>query len=430
MKREPFTLLGRTAVALGVLMIVSQLFWMICAVYFVILPIKQMYQRNISAAAILAKELVSAQPKIESIQVYDNFRIVADNQPKPQLSYELHGFVPELQGILQKCMGPGTLVYKEHEEKTLWIQFIANDRIYWVVVPKGFPPLPGFIITTICIIITISVLGAYLIIYSITKELRKATYAVSSVGKGNFHAMLEETGSREIRDLNRGINQMVSDLKKLDDDRRLMLAGISHDLKTPLTRLRIAVDLAATHAEPEIATGIIRDIEDMDAILIQFLDYARDGKQEPLALHNLNDLVKEVCERYQMRGGEIRTSFGEIPLFLFRPLAISRAITNVIDNAVKYGQIDIEVMTRRKNRKVEIVVVDRGPGIKSGNPADYIKAFARENSARSETSAGLGFTIVNRIIQTHKGDLFIENRNPTGLLVKMSLPIEGAKSFV
>lgn len=423
MKGRPFTLLGRTAVALGILTVLSLLLWMVSAVVFLIVPIKQAQLSNISAVVILAREVVTAQPGKERIQLLDNYRVVADSDSKPALTLESHGYVPDLQEILRKNMGPETTVYREYEENTLWIRFVANGRTYWVIIPKALPPLPGYILATIGIVVVVSLLGAYFIIYSTTKELRKVTSAVRALGRGESGPVLEEVGPREIRDLSRGFNQMAADLRKLDDDRRLMLAGISHDLKTPLSQLRIAVELAATRADPEIAAGMIYDIEDIDAILKQFLDYARDGAEEPPTSHNLNELVRDVCDRYQVRGIQLKTSFGTIPALRFRRLAMSRAVTNLIDNAVRYGRDGIEVATRLENEHAEIVVTDQGPGIQTGNPADYIKPFVRENSARSEAGAGLGLTIVNRIVQMHAGDLHIENRDPVGLLVRIRLPL-------
>lgn len=422
MKKRPLTLLGRTAVALGILMVLSFVLWMASALAFLILPIKQVQLGNITAVVVLARELVTAEPAKERFELLENYRIVTDAEPKPALTLESYGYVPDLQELLLKSMGPDIIVFREYEENTLWIQFVANDRKYWVIIPKAMPPLPGYILATVGTVIAVSLLGAYLIIFSTTKELRKVTAAVRHLGRGNTEVVLAEIGPREIQDLSRGFNQMAADLRKLDDDRRLMLAGISHDLKTPLSQLRIAVELAATRADPEVAAGMIYDIEDMDAILKQFLDYARDGAEESLSLQNLNELVREICERYQLRGIKLTTTLGAVPPFRFRRLAMSRAISNLIDNAVRYGRDGIEIATQSVNGAAEFVVADAGPGIQSGAPTDYIRAFARENTARSEAGAGLGLTIVNRIVQLHAGELQIENRKPTGLLVRIRIP--------
>ncbi|WP_442888622.1 ATP-binding protein [Congregicoccus parvus] len=416
-------MLGRTAVGLGLLLIFSQALWVISAIYFVILPIKEMHLRNMSAVAVFARELVNADPPTESLEFLKDYSILPDTGPPPTLSRELHGFVPELQTVLKTTLGPETVVYREYAQKTLWINFTTNGRSYWVVVPKGVPPLPTYVIVTIFTLVTVSVVGAYVIIYSLTKKLRAITAAVRSIGGGDFHPILDESGPREVRDLSRGFNQMTADLRRLDDDRRLMLAGISHDLKTPLTRLRIAVDLAATRADPEIAAGIVQDVEEIDGILKQFLDYARDGTEEIPARDDLNELVASVCERQRTRGAKLVFRFGAISPFPFRRSALARAITNVVENAAKYGQVGIEVITRRDGGRVEIVVQDRGPGIRAGDPSDYIKAFARENAARTEMGAGLGLAIVARIVNTHGGELLVENRDPVGLKVTLRLPI-------
>jgi len=127
------------------------------------------------------------------------------------------------------------------------------------------------------------------------------------------------------------------DLRKLDSDRRLLLAGISHDLRTPLTRLRIAVEMLSEHTDRTIAAGIVHDIEDMDSILRQFLDYARDGSEEQPSIGDFNAVVDDVCRRHAKDGASIKVDLGSVPSFAFRALAIRRAVANLVDNAVRYG---------------------------------------------------------------------------------------------
>ncbi|MCC5022188.1 MAG: HAMP domain-containing protein [Candidatus Synoicihabitans palmerolidicus] len=258
--------------------------------------------------------------------------------------------------------------------------------------------------------------------FRLTRQLRTVTAAAKAVGRGEPPVVLEETGALEVRDLSRGFNQMPTNLQKLDDERRIMLAGISHDIKTPLTHLRIAVELAATQADSEVATGMVRDIEDMDAILNQFLDYARDGSEEPATVGDLNALVEEVCERYRSRGIPLRLSLGPVAPFAFRKRAMFRVGSNLGNNAVRYGRIDSEVETEEDGAMAKITVADHGQGIRSGDPADFIKPFARENASRSESGAGLGLAIVERVVRTHGGRLHLATRETGGLLVVIELP--------
>ena len=264
-------------------------------------------------------------------------------------------------------------------------------------------------------------LGAYVIFFWLRRQLQSVVGAARVLGSGETPAPLAETGPEEIRELSRGFNQMALNLDALDADRRFMLAGISHDLSTPLTRLRLAVELMAMKKHPQ-AAGMIQDIDDMNAILLQFADYARSGKEEESATSDLNHLVADVCRRYAESGRTIRTDLAPIAPFAFRNLAIRRLVTNLLDNAARYTSGDIEVGTRIDNDHVEFTVADRGPGI-SMAPSSLIKPFVREDAARGmQPGAGLGLTIVERIARVHGGQLVLRNREGGGLAATVTLP--------
>lgn len=416
------SLLGRTAFYLGLLMLVSQALWLGLAAYYFVKPIERVYGRNILVTVELAYAQVTQGGTAEARRADDEFKIVDDSQPRPPLKRMADSFLDGLLASLRTKYGNTVEILKDTENSVLWIRFPAGSAHYWVTIPKGAPAIPYFMLTSVGVAIAVALLGAYAIIYNLTKQLRALTGAVQAFGRGELTIPIEEKGPLEILNLSRGFNQMAVDLRKLDEDRRIMLAGISHDLKTPLTRLRIAVELAGANADPELASGMVRDIEDMDSILKQFLDYARDGTEEQPVLCDLNVIVADVCERYRSAGHQIDLALSEFPAFSLRKLAIYRAITNIVDNAVRYGRDGIRIETQADGENVRIVVIDRGPGIKAGTPEDYVKAFARETVSRSEPGAGLGLAIVERVVRTHGGRLHLENRTAGGLLVRMDLP--------
>jgi two-component system osmolarity sensor histidine kinase EnvZ len=199
------------------------------------------------------------------------------------------------------------------------------------------------------------------------------------------------------------------------------------------------VELAGSNIEPSVTNSMVHDIEDMDAILRQFLDYARDGGEEQPGEHDLNALVEETGQRFAARGHMIKTELGRVPPFAFRRHSIRRALDNLMDNAVRYGKngVRVETGTRVNTRRgadtVFATVSDRGPGIGSGNPTDFIKPFAREDVARSERGAGLGLTIVDRAVRLHGGRLRLENTNGGGLSAIIELPfrfLDAAKTII
>lgn len=418
------TLLGRTAFYLGLLMLVSQLLWLGIAAYFFIRPIERIYLQNISMVVDQARAQIEQVPVNGSFEPNPYFRVVRDSEPLPDIQTMSDSSLESLTSTLRSRFGESVLVFKLLDKSALWIRFPVGSENFWVVVPKGAPPIPHFMLASVALAIAVAVAGAYAIIFNLTKQLRTLTNAVQAFGRGEPMIPLEEKGPVEVLNLSKGFNQMAVDLQKLDDDRRIMLAGISHDLKTPLTRLRLAVALAEHSTEPELTAGMVHDIEDMDSILKQFLDYARDGTEEAPVIADLDVIASEVCERYRARGHKVEMRLGQLPPFPLRKHAIYRAITNIVDNAARYGREDIQVETFADAHNAGVVVMDGGPGIKTGIPADYVKAFVRENASRSEPGTGLGLAIVGRIVRTHGGSLHLENREEGGLLVRISLPLQ------
>lgn len=433
MKGMPATLRGRISLYIGLLMVVSQVVWFGGAKVFFVKPVKDSYKQQIGDIISMAQALVESRlnqgdPTRENINAFPelkSLKVVAAAEPGPRLEVEREDdFVRELSDILKRRYGPTALVREEKDHANLWIRFPGRGRLFWLVIPfHRAVTLPFSVLVLISASLAISVIGAHLIIFRLTQQLRNVTEAAQAVGRDELPDALAETGPLEVRDLSMGFNKMAADLKKLDSERRLMLAGISHDLRTPLTRLRIAVELAGARAEPAIAAGMVRDIEDMDSILKQFLDYARDGSEEQPESGDLDAIVRDVCRRYAGRGDSVEVNLGNVPAFAFRRLAIRRAITNLVDNAVRYGGGVVQVKTRIEETAAFVTVSDQGPGIRSGKPADFIKPFAREDVSRSESGAGLGLTIVDRVMQMHGGKLRLVNQPAGGLLASIELPL-------
>lgn len=222
---------------------------------------------------------------------------------------------------------------------------------------------------------------------------------------------------------------MSSGPKRLETDWRMAVAGISHDLRTRVTRLRLAVELNRMLLRESSALAMLRDLEDIDAILKQLLDFARDEADEPARLQDLNAIVSDVCRRYQLAGQHVKMSLGSVQPIHLRGLAIRRLITNLIDNALRHGGDEAEISTDQRDGIVTIAVADRGPGIRSVNPDELIRPFAREDSARDKPGSGLGLTVVDRIARAHGGSLELKNRPGGGLLAMVNLAAGAPEEF-
>jgi two-component system osmolarity sensor histidine kinase EnvZ len=311
----------------------------------------------------------------------------------------------------------------------LWFEFVrpaVYERYvqpYQIYHPKG---ILRFLVDAewALFALVVCTVGVYIIFYWLRRQLQSLLGAARILGDGHTPVPLPETGPEEIRELSRGFNQLALNLEALESDRRLMLVGISHDLSTPLTRLRLAIELAQMKPDVSQLSGMIQDIEEMNGILIQFSDYAKTGKEEDAVVADFNQVVADVCQRYVAVGKDVRSNLGMLPAVGFRPLAVRRLVTNLVDNAARYADSGIEVNTSYLDGKVTLSVLDQGPGIQSMDPNSLMKPFARENIARgTQLGAGLGLSIVDRIAKTHGGSLILSNRPEGGLAATVAIPV-------
>ncbi len=431
MKLLPNTLIGRTALLIAVLIIISQVAWFGIVRVFFIPPLRAAHANPIVSTIVMARTALEALPEdqrqafLNGVNAHKGFRIVPGDSPEAAFKSTRTGVPADLESSLKTTFGNSILLETEPKSHDLWIRFPVQAQQYWLVLPPNriHPTFPLDLLIWIALGVIIAIIGAYLVIYRLDRQLYKVLAAARTIGRGETPGKLVETGPDEIRDLSRGFNQMAEGLQKLDAERRLMLAGISHDLRTPLTRLRIGIELAGQAVELGLSHGMIRDIEDMDSILMQFLDYARDGSEEAPQYADFNQIVFDVCQRYDVSGNAIHTHLDDFPPFKFRKLAIRRLISNLVDNAIRYGGKDIEVVSQESKGKIVLKVMDRGPGIQNRDPNQLIKPFVRNDSARgNHTGAGLGLTIAERIARMHGGELQLSNRDGGGLTVIVEIP--------
>lgn len=434
MRLLPQSLLWRTFLLIACLMILAVLAWAAIFARAEREPrAHQLAQMVVSVVNLTRSALVSAQPDKrralllelsdrEGIRVYpaENDDEIA---PLPERAPLLRMVADEVRSRL----GADTRLTLERDgEEGFWISFrIDADDEYWVMLPRervdrGFPlQWLGWGAG----VLLLALAGAYLIVFRVTRPLKQLAHAARDIGHGRRPAPLPESGPGEIRSVSHAFNQMASDLARLDEDRALILAGISHDLRTPLTRLRLAAEMSA---DAGLRDDIGTDIEEMDKIIGQFLDFARDPEGEPAEPTDLNALVAHAAEPLQRRGAHLELHLAELPRLGLRPLALRRLVANLINNALRHGGESgaVEVATRHEAGQVVLDVMDRGPGIPAGEAERLKRPFARLEQARTgAVGAGLGLAIVDRIARSHGGRLALLPREGGGLIARITLPL-------
>ncbi|MBN8442990.1 MAG: HAMP domain-containing protein [Dechloromonas sp.] len=269
----------------------------------------------------------------------------------------------------------------------------------------------------------VALAGAYLIVSRISKPLRNLTRAALMVGSGRTPPPQEESGPQEVAVVARAFNRMAGELARTDADRALILAGVSHDLRTPLARLRLGVELSG--APGDEVQAMVADIEEMDRIIGQFLDFGRGEPQEPMRELDLAALAHEITAPYKLRGIDLTLSSPATLIVNAQALPLRRAITNLLDNALRYAgedkPLDMRVFVAGKEAAIE--VADRGPGIPVDQVERIRQPFTRLEEARSDTKgAGLGLAIVDRVMRAHNGRLELLAREGGGLRAILFLP--------
>jgi two-component system, OmpR family, osmolarity sensor histidine kinase EnvZ len=317
------------------------------------------------------------------------------------------------------------------EHATVYFQFKPSPRI-WIQTPemKGNwvqEPLntyadysPELILAWLFGVPLISAIIILTLVRQLNRPLLRLQNAANSYSKTGTAPYLETNhGPLEIRQVNQAFNHMIYTLEQTERDRRIMLAGISHDLRTPLTRIRLSAEMMPD--EDFLKEGLIYDVEDMDAILNQFISYMRDGSDEEIQDTDLNSLLQELI--IQFKPLDIRFEPNELPIIQARTLSLKRLIGNLINNSKRYGAEPIELSAKVDNEHILISVADHGDGIPEHQIEELMQPFVRGNEARTVQGSGLGLAIVKRIVDIHEGELSIQNRPEGGLEAIISLPI-------
>ncbi|MEW6689232.1 MAG: ATP-binding protein [Pseudomonadota bacterium] len=323
---------------------------------------------------------------------------------------------------IEAVLGPQTrFAFARDKVEGFWVSFTIDEDEYWVMLPRErFAPAFGAeLLGGALALLAIALAGAWLIASTLARPLAAIAAAARAVGRGQAPAPLAESGPTELRTVSVAFNRMAGDLAAMERERALVLAGISHDLRTPLSRLRLALEMSG--ADRAAAEGMSADIEEIDKVIGQFLDFAR-GDDEPRAEADLGGLLAEIVEGYRRRSLQVSLSGAGALRARVSPMALRRAVANLVDNALRHAGAPVEVAARSEAGRVLIDVLDRGPGVPPGEAERLKRPFARLDEARSGPGgAGLGLAIVERVARSHGGRLELLPREGGGLAARLTL---------
>jgi len=252
-----------------------------------------------------------------------------------------------------------------------------------------------------------------------TRPIVKLAKAAESFGKGEYIKEFRPSGAKEIRQAAYEFDKMRKRITIHLNQRSEMLSGISHDLRTPLTRLKLQLALLN---QQDLAKKMSDDIEEMERMLNEYLEFSRHQKNEETETVNLNDAIKDIIKKYE--SAEINIITSENLKINIRPNSIKRCLTNLMDNGLSYGEkIEISLLKTKKN--AVIFIDDDGLGIPENEYQNVMKPFYRIDKSRGQNKSGvgLGLSIANDIIRSHGGNISLDKSPLKGLRVKISLPL-------
>lgn len=386
---------------------------------------------NLTRTALKSVDGINRVALIKSISSPQSVKI-APREPsdKWQPFEKLNRLSRTISEELVSRLGPGTVVASEvNGVPGLWVGFTIENDPYWVLADASRPSTltnsTWFVWVGIALLAT--VVGSAGIARLINQPLRDLSFAASRIREGEFDSRLDEnTMTSEIRQVNMGFNRMARELAKVEEDRAVMLAGISHDLRTPLARLRLEAEMSVQ--DEEAKNNMAQDIDQLDAIIDKFMDYARPGEVKLKPVHLSGVVDREAAAFRDTRQIQITSRVAIDTKVMADEIELGRVLQNLFENARRYGRSTDTGIARvvvgyaRTGPWVIISVRDYGPGVDPKKLSQVMTPFFRGDAARTAaTGAGLGLAIVEKAVQRMGGHFELDNAIDGGLIAHIRL---------
>ena len=435
--RQGLSLFWRTFILLGLLILCSTLAWLHL---FRTQEYEPRILRNAHQIATVVNLTRNALRHSDAIARVSLLKMLADEEdvklvirePGDRVqAFGTSSLETRLANALVERLGPDTVVASSvNSEVGLWVGFQIEGDSYWLQMDENrLRPLSNSAwLVWLALAAVLSIMGAAAITGLINRPLKQLSLAASRVREGRYRdiALDEAASTSEIREVNIGFNRMAERLAKVEEERTLMLAGISHDLRTPLARLRLEAELSVPDAEAQ--TAMTADIEQLNDIIDKFLGYARPDHadlQAVLLAPVLSKCITPLRGNTQM---QIDVRVPEDLTVLADPVELGRVVSNLLENARRYGQSltdgvsRVEIEAHAHEGQVLLRVCDQGPGVPEAQLAHLTQPFYRGDVARtSAMGSGLGLAIVERAVQRMGGTLSISNQRAGGLMAVIQL---------
>ena len=386
---------------------------------------------NLSRAALRYSDSIARVSLIKTLADEEHVRITMREPNDTFELFEKDEMGKIISSELKSRLGEGTVVAsKVNGTKGFWVGFSIDGDAYWLLTDpaKMGPSRNSTWIVWLVVAAVLSLAGAAIIARLINQPLRELSFAASRMRDGDFDAsrLDEQVATSEIREVNIGFNRMAAQLSKVEQDRVVMLAGISHDLRTPLARLRLETELSV--ADEDARAHMAADIKQLDATIDKFLDYARLDPVQlgPVSVNAVVDAALYAVSEYSDM--QITVSLPDDLNVLADEIELLRVVSNLIENARRYGKAPdtgiarVEIAARTRDQWVLIKVRDHGMGVAAEMLPKLTRPFFRGDTARTAaTGAGLGLAIAEKTIRRMGGMFELVNTGSGGLAAHIKL---------
>ena len=427
------SLFRSTALTVASALFILQLVIFAAIAYYIMLP---MAKRSVDDLAALM--VLSAQTWVElPPQTRQDFELelakshnlwLIDNTPA-HTDYEHHSpYLSLLEKALKKRTGKDTPIQKNEWENTrFWVDLNNGGKRISIGFPQDRLGLQSPLALLLIMLATaiLSLMTAVILARRITRPLHKLAEAARHVGMGNTPASLEEDGVAELAELSHTFNQMAQQVQALLSNRTTLLAGISHDLRTPLARMRLAIEMLPEEANPKIISRLKNDVEEMNRLIGEFLAFSRGLEREPAKSTDLNLLLNELAKNVATEGVSVQWQPVGDNVQQLGQMALRRILSNLLSNAVRYGagkEITLSCVCRGKD--IVISVFDQGPGIPADEMENVFRPFYRLESSRNTVTggSGLGLAITKQLADVNGWKIELLPRPEGGTEARLTVP--------
>jgi two-component system osmolarity sensor histidine kinase EnvZ len=387
---------------------------------------------NLSRVALRYTDSINRVTLLKTITEQEAIRVQPREPGDTYAPFDTDRFSRRIAEELRSRLGPTTVVAASVNGRPgLWIDFAIETDRYWMQAdPRRLEAVTGstwFVWVGIALLAT--VIGSAAVARLINQPLRQLSFAASRIREGEYESRLDEdTMTSEIREVNKGFNRMARELAKVEEDRAVMLAGISHDLRTPLARLRLEAEMSVQ--DEEARRYMAADIDQLDAIIDKFMDYARPSEVKLVPVH-LSGVIDRAAAAFRDTSQiRIESRVAIDTMVMADETELGRVIGNLFENARRYGRgtdtgiAFVQVTYARTGPWVIVSVRDHGPGVSPEKLPQLTTPFFRGDAARTAaTGAGLGLAIVEKTIIRMGGTFELSNAMPpdTGLIARIRL---------